>query len=83
LNGKYASDYQLKKFESSIRAEVQSHLEAAKVEHKKQLELLQNDFDQKLEKSRVDEGSLSHRKDPTSKAAYLSTPFKEDAPSVS
>jgi hypothetical protein len=40
LNSKYATDYQLKRLESNIRAEVQAHLDAAKVEHKKQLEQL-------------------------------------------
>jgi hypothetical protein len=62
---------------------VQSHLDAAKIEHKKQLELLQNDLDQKLEKLRFDAGSLSHRKDPTSKAAYLSSQVIADATSAS
>ena len=82
LDTKFVTEYQYKKLESSIRAEVQSHVEAAKVEHKKQLELLQNDLDQKLEKLRFDAGSLIHRKDPTSKAAYLSSQVNAEAPSV-
>ena len=62
---------------------MQSHLDAAKVEHKKQLELLQNVFDQKFEKLRVDAGSLSHRKDPTSKTAYLSPQMIAETTSAS
>jgi hypothetical protein len=58
-------------------------LDAAKVEHKKQLELLQNVFDQKFEKLRVDAGSLSHRKDPTSKTAYLSPQMIAETTSAS
>ncbi len=83
LNGKYATEYQLKKIESSIRGEVQTHFEAAKVEHKKQVEQLNNDMHQKLEKLKVDSANLSHQKDPYMKATYLSSPVKVDAPSVS
>jgi hypothetical protein len=48
---------------------VQNHLEAGKVEHKKQLEHLQNDLDQKLELLRVDTANLSQKKDPIPKAS--------------
>jgi predicted phage gp36 major capsid-like protein len=83
LNGKYAPDYQLKRLESSIRAEVQSNLEAAKVELKKQLDQLQNDFDQKFEKLRVDPANLSQRKDAILKLAYLSSQANTEVPSAS
>jgi hypothetical protein len=61
------------KLESSIRAEVQSHLEAAKFEHKKKLEQLQNHLDQKLEKLRFDPANLSQRNDSIDKATNLSS----------
>jgi hypothetical protein len=44
-------------------------LEAAKVEHKKQLEHLQKELDQKFELLRVETANLSHKKDPIPKAS--------------
>ena len=70
--------------ESSIRTEVQNHLEAAKVEHKKKLDKFQNELDQKFEILRVETANLSHKKDPILKASlvrYRETPInslKED-----
>lgn len=80
---KFVTDYELKKLESSIRAEVQKNLEAAKDEQKKKLDRLQNDVDQKLEKLRVDSANLSQRKDPILKATYLSSQANADGPSAS
>ena len=62
---------------------MQTHLEAAKVEHKKEVEQLNNDLTQKLEKLKADHATLSPQKDPYTKATYLSSPGKVDSTSVS
>ena len=45
--------------DSRIREEVKNQMEYAKAEHEKQLQQLQFDYDQKLEKLRDDSASLS------------------------
>ena len=47
------------RLDSRIREEVKNQMEYAKAEHKKQLQQLQFDYDQKLEKLRDDFTSLS------------------------